>query len=59
MYSKYYHEGFEEYYIKAKRVKNIEACSIICKEMFNDENYESCLSYCLEQMAKMNDPNHD
>lgn len=30
LYSKYYHEGFNEYYLKAKRVKNIEACSIIC-----------------------------
>jgi hypothetical protein len=54
IYSTFYHEGHKEYHIKALRVQNIESCKRLCNEMFEDEKYESCLNYCLEEIAKMN-----
>lgn len=53
LYSRFYHEGDQDYYLKAQRLKNIEACSAICDEFYQDNKYESCLAYCLEQIAKL------
>jgi hypothetical protein len=57
LYSKFYHEGEDDYYFKAQRLKNIEACSVISAEFFQEKKFESCLAYCLEQIAKVNDRN--
>jgi hypothetical protein len=34
LFSRFYHEGDTEYYLKAQRLKNIEACSVICGEFY-------------------------
>lgn len=38
------------------RVGNLQACQVLCQEMFDDCRFETCMNYCIEQINKINNP---
>ena len=38
-------------------MKSIASREVVCQEFYEERKYESCLEYCLAQMAIINDKN--